>query len=327
LGEPSWFEKIYIDTKQSAKNGYHKYKEKTKYVLDTIGFGENTDLYKACAKVSNVTEPIFSGIVETAEFVYKNADETGDVLSDLTAWAMGGDTLDKSRLMNYLYNYYEETDGNIRELLEALPPQSLSEVLKYANKTLSDMKKIPTSQISMDIALSDPKNIKEAEYWTSDTDKIDDFLATYKDELTQRTLKHLERDLPLIEFKADSQHAKLLQDNDLLQEALKEWASIPEDKRVNCFGIELGPGSDVENGVDTYATFNEVVVLNPQVDKDGNITAYVYDIYDIAPETPRDQKFSLAISMAYHLQESGHLQNYRMLIPIKIPAEKVQQTS
>lgn len=321
MSEPGFFKKLYIEAKNTVKSAYKTSKAGAKYALETIGLGEDTETYKFLAKASNVTEPIFSGVTESAEFVCKNLGDTGAVLSDLAGWAIGSDSLDTKRLLNYLYDYSRETGGDVKLLLKELPPDSLSKMLKYVNNKLSNMKNIPCSQVCMDIALSDPKNINTKECRTVNDNVIDNLISDYEDKLTPTQIKRFKEDLPLVEFSANGQHAQMLQENDTLQRKLREWANQPPEKREKTFGVTLNSDSDPENGYDSYATFHNVTIMNPKVDDKGNITAYVYDIYDFERASFNGQMLDFATIMAYHLQETGHLKNYRILVPVTIPAK------
>lgn len=323
MSNDNWLEKIYIGAKNTIKTGYNINKEYAKDAIDFV-FGSDSDVYKFCAKTAHITEPIFSGITETLEFVGKNPKETGAILSDIAGWVIENEDLDSKRLLNFLYKYSRETGSDVKELLKELPPDSLSSALKYTNNKLSDMKKIPCSQVCMDIALSNPKKIKTDEYWTTNNKKLEDTISHVKDSKNYNP-DRFNQNMPVIEFKANGQHARMLQENDKLQDTLRTWAKSPEDKKNKIINIALDTKSDKENGYDSYATFHNITILNPKVDKDGNITAYAYDVYDFERASFNGQMLDFATIMAYHLQETGHLQNYKMLIPITIPAEAIAE--
>lgn len=321
MGTEDWFTKLYVKTKKEYKNTYNAGKQYTKNAIKKLGIKPDPQICNKVKKAVKITEPILSGVVETAEFVGKNIKETGYVLSDLAGWAIEGDTLDSRRLLNYLYNYSQETGKDVKLLLNELPPESLSKVLKYVNETISNKKNIPCSKVCMDIALSNPENIRTAEYKTVNDDNLNHLVSNYKDKIPPEIFEHLTRDLPLIEFKKDSMHSKMLQDNNKMQNKLREWAAMPPEKRKSVLALSLETGSDPKNGYDSYATFHNVIILNPQVDDKGNISAYVYDVYDFERASFNGELLDFATIMAYHLQESGHIKNYKMLIPITIPAE------
>ena len=106
MSEPSWLEKLYLGAKRTIKTGYQRDKEGIKEVLNFFGCDSDSDIYKFMAKTAHIGEPIFSGITETAEFVAKNVDETGYLMSDMIGWAVEGDSIDSRRLLNYLYTVF-----------------------------------------------------------------------------------------------------------------------------------------------------------------------------------------------------------------------------
>ena len=318
-----WLKNCYRIAKNAVKDSYNFGKKSIKSALDFVDITPDTKTYKALSKVSHVTEPIASGVVETIEFVAKNPKETGAVLCDLGNFAFGGDKLDSKRLLNYLYNYSKETGADVKQLLKELPPETLSASLKYINNEISDYKKIPCSKVCMDIALSNPKHIKSDEYRTVEESTIDRIISGFEDELTSSQKQRLKENMPLIMFKADGMHARMLQENATMIEELKKWSHLPEKDRKHNLCVTLNANSDPKNGYDSYATFHNVNIINPQIDENGNITAYVYDIYDFERASFNGQMLDFATIMAYHLQETGHIQNYKMLIPITIPASQL----
>ena len=300
---------------------YNATKTVTKNSLELVGIDASKQLYKDCAQFAHIVEPTCSGIAHTAEFMLENPRQTGSVLSDLVSSSLGKGNVDSEKLFNYLYECSKKSDADLRQLLKELPEGSISDVLKYINNTISKKKNIPCSRTCMDIALSNPSNIKTAEYQTVSNKVLEDLISEYKDKLPEFLSKNFDKKLPLIEFKSNSIHSKMLQENDKIQRGLRRWANKPENERPKIIVTALNTNSDKVKGYDAYATFHNILIMNPSIDKQGNIHAYVYDIYDFDKGAFNGQMLDFATIMAYHLQETGHLKNYKMLIPITIPAK------
>ncbi|MCM1266157.1 MAG: hypothetical protein NC200_08160 [Candidatus Gastranaerophilales bacterium] len=299
---------------------YNGGKEIAKEGLELVGIDSGKTIYKDCARALHVTESTCNGIAHTVEFALDNPKSTYNVLSDVTSMALGKEHVDSKRLFDYLYDCSKKSGSDLKELLNELPPGSLSDVLKYVNSTISKKKNIPCSQICMDIALSNPENVKTAEYWTSNGKKLEGLISEIKDDVPGYQLEHYMEKLPVVEFKENGMHARMLQENETMQNTLREWANQPPVKRVKEMCVSLNADSDPKNGYDAYATFHNVSVMNPKKDDKGNITAYVFDVYDFERSAFNGQMLDFATIMAYHLQEAGHLKNYKILVPITIPA-------
>lgn len=300
---------------------YNATKTLTKNGLELVGVDASKQLYKDCAQFAHIVEPTCSGIAHTAEFMLENPKQTGSVLSDLVSSSLGKGDVDSEKLFNYLYECSKKSDTDLRQLLKALPDGSISDVLKYINNTISKKKNIPCSRTCMDIALSNPTNIKTAEYQTVSGDILDNMIAEYRDKLPKFLSESFDKELPLIEFKSNSIHSKMLQENDKIQRLLNRWTNTPENERPKLIVTALNTNCDKVNGYDAYATFHNIVIMNPNIDKKGNIHAHIYDIYDFDKSSFNGQMLDFATIMAYHLQETGHLKNYKMLIPITIPTK------
>ena len=300
---------------------YNVTKTLTKNGLELVGIDASKQLYKDCAQFAHIVEPTCSGIAHTAEFILENPKQTGSVLYNLVSSSLGKGNADSEKLFNYLYECSKKSDADLKQLLKELPEGSITDVLKYINHTISKRNNIPCSQICMDIALSNPSNIKTTEYWTADNKILENLTSEYKKFLPPYVTKCLDAQFPLIEFRKGGMHSKMLQENNKIQKALNRWADKPKNKRPKMFPIALKTNSDNKNGYDAYATFHDVIVINPSIDKKGNINAHIYDIYDFDKGVFNGQMLDFATIMAYHLQETGHLKNYKMLIPITIPAK------
>lgn len=306
------------------KTLYNAGKEVTKDALELVGVDSGKTIYQDCARVLHITESTYSGIAHTVDFAVSNPKGTWNILSDVSSMAVGKENVDSKRLFDYLYDCSKSSEKDLKELLNELPPGSIADVLKFVNNTISKKKNIPCSQICMDIALSNPENIKTAEYWTSNNNKIESILAECKDAIPSYQLEHYRESIPLVEFKADGLHSRMLQENETMQQTLREWMKLAPEERPKEMCVSLDANSDPKNGYDAYATFHKVSVVNPKIDKNGNISAYVYDVYDFERGAFNGQMLDFATIMAYHLQESGHLKNYRILVPITIPSTPIK---
>ncbi len=298
---------LYNATRTITKNG-----------LELVGVNPS-QLYEDCAQFAHIVKPTCNGIAHTAEFMLENPKQTGSVLFDLVSSSLGKGNVNSEKLFNYLNECSNKSDNDLRQLLTELPEGSITDMLKHINHTISKRNNIPCSQVCMDIALSNPANIKTAEYQTVSKDVLENLISEYKDQLPPFLYNSFEKKVPLIEFKAGSTHSKMLQENEKIQRLLNRWVNTPEHKRPKIIVTALNSDSDMKNGYDAYITFHNAFIMNPSIDKKGNIHAYIYDVYDFEEGKSNGQMIDLVTKMAYHLQETGHLKNYKMLIPVTVP--------
>lgn len=67
-----------------------------------------------------------------------------------------------------------------------------------------------------------------------------------------------------------------------------------------------------------FRSLHNVTVVNPKVDKNGNFSAYVYDVYDFKYDNKLKGINYFANTGATILQNKGNLENYYIIIPIKM---------
>lgn len=304
-----------------VKPMYNAVKTISKDGLEMVGADSTISLYKNTSKVVHIAEPICKGVANTVEFAFNKPKETCNALLDIAFLALGKKNGVSERLFNYLKECSQRSETELKQLLKELPNGSLADVLKYVNHTVTKKKNIPCAETSLNIALSNPANLKTTEYWTADDKVLDNLISKYKKKLPEYLLERFERKHPLVEFKQNGLHAKILQENEQMQKVLQDWAKSQDKEKVKILLISLEPNSDVKNGYDAYATFHNLIILNPSIDKKGNIQAHVYDIYDFDKGSFKNKMIDFVVNIACHLQETGHLKNYKMLIPISIPTK------
>ncbi len=118
-----------------------------------------------------------------------------------------------------------------------------------------------------------------------------------------------------VRFKDDSTIANAVNSSEYLKESVNEWLNLPEEKRPNIIQVQL---IDNEN---LFYSINNATVLKPRVEG-GYFYGYLYDKYDFKLQWFKNAKTMFANTGAVTLQAIKQLENYNIIIPIKIKLKR-----
>lgn len=193
----------------------------------------------------------------------------------------------------------------------------ISESAKMFNHVVSssDVYDIPISETCMDIALSNPSSVNTKDYKTVKNSRIKEIVGdkTYN-KFVKKHSDSFNNPYPTVEFSANSELAKALNNSSNLKSLAKQFAQLPADKKpIMGFGV-LTREND---SMDLYASIHQYKIINPKIEN-GYFTGYIYDTYDFETMQPDGSKLTEFNNYTVKLQNAGVIKNYNILVPIKI---------
>ncbi len=184
---------------------------------------------------------------------------------------------------------------------------------KNAEKNVNN----PDAKLFMDIALVNPKNVPSTQdYQFVSSENVKKLNERYN--LTGN--KEIPNHYDGFEFSADSPTAKALNNSsELKNEIFNETKNYnPQTGTFKSDKLEI----EFKNDKNLQYSFGHMTILNPKI-KDGFVTGMGYDKYDFDAMYGKNFKnvskeTKNLNNSAYALQSSGHLNNYYILVPLKV---------
>jgi hypothetical protein len=184
---------------------------------------------------------------------------------------------------------------------------------KNAEKNVNN----PDAKLFMDIALVNPKNVQSTQdYQFVSSENVKKLNERYN--LTGN--KEIPNHYDGFEFSADSPTAKALNSSEELKnEIFNETKNYnPQTGTFKSDKLEI----EFKNDKNLQYSFGHMTILNPKL-KDGFVTGMGYDTYDFDAMYGKNFKnvskeTKNLNNSAYALQSSGHLNNYYILVPLKV---------
>ena len=140
-------------------------------------------------------------------------------------------------------------------------------------------------------------------------------LSILGDEDAKNLSKELGHDLcdgvKTVEFSAESTIAKEVNLSNSLRTSINEWVKMPDNKRPSKIAVKIA------DNINLFRSINNATILNPHIDN-GYFYGYLYDKYDFKLQLFKDLDTMIANSAAFFLQAVKQLENYNIIIPIKI---------
>jgi len=114
-----------------------------------------------------------------------------------------------------------------------------------------------------------------------------------------------------VEFSPNSSISDAVSSSKSLHKTIENWSQKPVKERESSISVTL---KDDQN---LFRSLNNATIFKPEI-KDGYFTGYLYDKYDFKLQWFSDWEIFKANTGAYFLQEIKQLENYNIIIPIKV---------
>ncbi len=127
----------------------------------------------------------------------------------------------------------------------------------------------------------------------------------------QLTFKILRIDDKTIKFSKESSIAKEVNSSESMRTSINDWIKMQEDKRPSKIAVKLADNANL------FRSINNATILSPHIDG-GYFYGYLYDKYDFKLQWFNNLETMIANSGAFFLQTVKQIENYNIIIPIKI---------
>ena len=149
------------------------------------------------------------------------------------------------------------------------------------------------------------------------TDNIDNTreLSVLNKSEVQFLSKELEYNLSdgdkTVKFSKDSTIAKAVESSKSLRSSINEWIKTPEENRSERISVRIADDNNL------FRSINNATILKPHIENN-YFCGFLYDKYDFQLQWFKDFETMKANTGAYLLQTAKQIENYNIIIPIKI---------
>lgn len=185
-----------------------------------------------------------------------------------------------------------------------------SDILKGVNSCINY--NCPNAKKLMNISLTHPSKVKSNREYSV---------------LTNDEVKNLRRNLNLpdshtkriLVYSPDSELAKDLSHSKKIKQVVMDWKNgkftDKNGNRKSKFVVAINDSTDMKRAI------NGCTITGLKEHSDGSVTGYIYDIYDFDSKFTDMKKgadLKFVNKIACYLQKLGLINNYQILVPIKI---------
>ena len=114
-----------------------------------------------------------------------------------------------------------------------------------------------------------------------------------------------------VEFSSSSSIANAVSSSASLKKSVEDWLKKPKNERSNTILVTLNDDKNLSRAI------NNATIFKPEI-SNGYFTGYLYDKYDFKFQWFDDLETFQANTGAVVLQNTGFIENYNIIIPIKI---------
>lgn len=188
------------------------------------------------------------------------------------------------------------------------------DILKKLNGYIN--KSYPNAKDLMNISLTSPRDIKSNS----------EYIVKYNDEIgkLKKQLGIPSSDVNrMLVYSEKSKLSKSLSHSQKIRKAVMDWKNgkikNSDGSKKSKFVVAANDTEDMKRAI------NGCTITGLKENPDGSISGYVYDVYDFNLKYTDMQNvgknLSFANKVAYYLQKSGLINNYQILVPIKIKTD------
>ena len=200
----------------------------------------------------------------------------------------------------YTEIYAVKTDGiRLKQDVNVSPLQE--KVIDYNNKKNANYK---DARDLLNISIIKTQNLENT----------DEYSVLSKEQVTARSKDigyNLSNGNNTVEFSPNSSIANSVNSSVFLRKSVENWAKLPVEERPRRILVTLNDNQNL------FRSINNATILKPEI-KNGYFTGYLYDKYDFKLQKFDDWEIFKANTGAVALQNTGVLENYNIIVPIKI---------
>ena len=114
-----------------------------------------------------------------------------------------------------------------------------------------------------------------------------------------------------VKFSKNSTIAKAVESSKSLRSSINKWIKTPEENRSEKISVRIADDNNL------FRSINNATILKPHIENN-YFCGYLYDKYDFKLQWFKDFETMKANTGAYLLQTAKQIENYNIIIPIKI---------